>query len=209
MAIVNLAVQPREFAGKSAVRDLRRNGMIPAVVYGKEHDATMLTLNEREFTRFLQRYGQSSLVSLQDDGVATDAQRLVIIKDVQHNPVSGKVIHVDFHAVRLGVPIQVEVPVNLVGKPVGIARGGLLQPVRRTLEIRCLPRQIPETIDIDVSGLDIGEAIHVEELHVEGVEFIFSTNFTIVTVQGMKAEATSVGEEGAEAGQRAAEAGGE
>jgi large subunit ribosomal protein L25 len=206
MAIANLAVRERTAVGKSAARILRRNGMIPAVVYGKEQAAMNLAVSEREFGHFLQHHGQSTLVSLRREGALNDDERLVIIKEIQHNPVSGKVIHVDFHAVRLGVPIQVEVPINLVGKAVGITKGGLLQPVRRTLEIRCLPRQIPEAIDIDVSHLDIGDAIHVEDLQVEGVEFIAATNFTIVTVQGVKAEVAPAPEEGAVVGEAAAEA---
>jgi large subunit ribosomal protein L25 len=205
MAIANLAVRERTAVGKSAARALRRNGMIPAVVYGKEQASTNLAVSEREFGHFLQHHGQSTLVSLRREGALNDDERLVIIKEIQHNPVSGKVIHVDFHAVRLGVPIQVEVPINLVGKAVGITKGGLLQPVRRTLEIRCLPRQIPEAINIDVSHLDIGDAIHVEDLQVEGVEFIAATNFTIVTVQGVKAEAAPAAGEGAVVGEAAAE----
>jgi large subunit ribosomal protein L25 len=140
-----------------------------------------------------------AVVALYGDGQGMKVERISIIKDTQRHPVTGWLTHVDFYGVRYGEPIQVEVPVVLEGKAAGVAEGGLLQPVRRTLEIRCLPKDIPENIVIDVTPLGVGDAIHVNDLEVEGIEFIATTNFTIVTVQnvsgGAVAEEAEEGEE--------------
>lgn len=195
MAIAKLNVRSRTAVGKSAVKKMRADGLVPAVLYGKEVESTPLAVDEHVLSRFLYKYGQSTLVSLVFDSDDQGEERLAIIKDVQYHPVTGRAAHLDFYGIQIGVPIEVEVPLNFVGKAVGIAKGGLLQLVRRSLEIRCLPREIPEELTIDVSALDIGDAIHVNDLEMEGIEFVSPVNFTIVTVQAAKAEAEPVGEE--------------
>ena len=189
MAIAELTVRSRDAVGKSAVRKMRADGLVPAVLYGKEVESTPLAIVEHVLSRFLYKYGQSTLVSLVSDAGGQGEEKLAIIKDIQYHPVTGRVSHLDFYGIQIGVPIEVEVPLNFTGKAVGIAKGGLLQLVRRTLEIRCLPREIPEELTIDVSDLDIGDAIHVNDLEMEGIEFVSPINFTIVTVQAAKAEA--------------------
>jgi large subunit ribosomal protein L25 len=189
MAIAELTVRSRDAVGKSAVRKMRADGLVPAVLYGKEVESTPLAIDEHVLSRFLYKHGQSTLVSLVTDAGGQGEEKLAIIKDIQYHPVTGRVSHLDFYGIQIGVPIEVEVPLNFTGKAVGIAKGGLLQLVRRTLEIRCLPREIPEELTIDVSDLDIGDAIHVNDLEMEGIEFVSPINFTIVTVQAAKAEA--------------------
>ncbi len=189
MAIAELEVQPRSALGKSAVKKMRGEGLVPAVLYGAEVESTPLAVHERTLSRFFDKYGHSQLVSLVAGSDSKDEEKLAIVKDVQYHPVTGRVSHLDFYAIRIGVPIEVEVPLSFEGKAVGIARGGLLQPVRRSLEIRCLPRKIPDVLKIDVSALDVGDAIHVNDLEFEGIEFVSPVNFTIVTVQTPKAEA--------------------
>ncbi len=194
MAIAELEIQPRSVVGKSALKKMRADGLVPAVLYGAEIESTPLAVNEHTLNRFFDKYGHSQLVSLIADSDNKDGEKLAIIKDIQYHPVSGRVSHLDFYGIQIGVPIEVEVPLSFEGKAVGIDMGGLLQPVRRSLEIRCLPREIPEVLKIDVSALDIGDAIHVNDLDIEGIEFVTSVNYTIVTVQAPKAEA-EVGEE--------------
>jgi len=189
MAIAELEVQPRSTLGKSAVKKMRAEGLVPAVLYGKEEESIPLVVNEYALDRFFHKYGQSMLVSLVSDANNKDEEKLAIVKEVQYHPVTGRVSHLDFYSIRIGVPIEVEVPLSFEGKSVGIDKGGLLQPVRRSLEIRCLPREIPEVLTIDVSALDLGDAIHVNDLDIEGIEFVSPVNFTIVTVQAPKAEA--------------------
>ena len=199
MAIAELAVETRTGNGKGYARRLRRTGKIPAVRYGKQSPVSIYTVDRLVMERFLSEGGSSSLVALDVDGAGQNDELLSIVKDIQRDPVSGRVIHADFYGVRYGEPIIVEVPLVFEGKAVGVAEGGLLQPVRRSLEIRCLPRQIPENIVVDVTALGIGDAIHVNDLEVEGVEFIATANFTIVTVQTVSVEVVEdVDEEGEE-----------
>ena len=204
MAIAELEVRTRSALGKSAVKKMRAEGLVPAVLYGAEVDSTPLAVNERTLNRFFDKYGQSMLVSLIFDANNKDEEKLAIVKDVQYHPVTDRVSHLDFYSIRIGVPIEVEVPLSFEGKAVGIDKGGLLQPVRRSLEIRCLPREIPEVLKIDVSALDMGDAIHVHDLDIEGIDFVSPINFTIVTVQAPKAEAEPEAEE-VEEGEAAAE----
>jgi len=192
MAIAELEVQSRSTLGKSAVKKMRAEGLVPAVLYGREEKPTPLAVNEHALNRFFHKYGQSMLVSLVSDADNKDEEKLAIVKEVQYHPVTGRVSHLDFYSIRIGVPIEVEVPLSFEGKSVGIDKGGLLQPVRRSLEIRCLPREIPEVLKIDVSALDMGDAIHVNDLDIEGIEFVSPVNFTIVTVQAPKAEVEEV-----------------
>lgn len=194
MAIAELAVETRTENGKGYARKLRRTGKIPAVRYGKQSPVTTYAVDRLVMERFINEGGSSSLVALDVDGAGQNDELLSIVKDIQRDPVSGRVIHADFYGVRYGEPIVVEVPLVFEGKAVGVHEGGLLQPVRRFLEVRCLPRQIPENIVIDVTPLGIGDAIHVNDLEVEGVEFIATTNFTIVTVQTVAAEVEEVEE---------------
>ena len=195
MAIAELEVQSRSALGKSAVKKMRAEGLVPAVLYGRDEESIPLAVHEHTLDRFFHKHGQSMLVSLGTDAGNKDEEKLAIVKDIQYHPVTGRVSHLDFYAIQIGVPIEVEVPLNFEGKAVGIDKGGLLQLVRRSLEIRCLPREIPEELTIDVSALDIGDAIHVNDLEIEGIEFVSPINFTIVTVQAPKAEAEPAVEE--------------
>ena len=197
MAIAELAVETRTENGKGYARKLRNGGKIPAVRYGKQCPVSMYVVDRSAMDKLLSEGGGTSLVALDVDGAGQNDEMLSIVKDMQRDPISGHLIHVDFYGVRYGEPILVEVPLVFEGKAVGVLEGGLLQPVRRSLEVKCLPRQIPENIVVDVSALAIGDAIHVNDLEVEGVEFIATANFTIVTVQTIAGEEeVAVDEEG-------------
>ena len=198
MALAELVVETREKKGKGVARRLRRQGKIPAVRYGSACPVSMYAVDRMAVERLVAE-SAGALVALNVDGQGVNEELISIIKDTQRHPVTGWLTHVDFYGVRYGEPIQVEVPVVLEGKAAGVAEGGLLQPVRRTLEIRCLPKDIPENIVIDVTPLGVGDAIHVNDLEVEGIEFIATTNFTIVTVQSVSSGVvTDEDEEGEE-----------
>jgi len=188
MAIVELAVEIRNESGKGYVRKLRSEGKIPAVRYGKQCPVTQYAVDRVVFEKFMQESGASGLVALNVEGAGQNDELLSIIKDTQRDPVSGRVIHIDFYGVRYGEAIQVEIPLVFEGKAVGVAEGGLLQPVRRSLVAKCLPKAIPENIVIDVTALGIGDAIHISDLDIDGVEFDTSVDFTIVTVQTVAKE---------------------
>jgi len=111
------------------------------------------------------------------------ADKVALVKEMQFHPVTGEVVHADFYEVDLAARIRVKVPLHFVGKAAGVVRGGILQPVVREIEVECLPLEIPEYLNVEVSALDIGHSLHVEDLPLpEGVVAIYETNFTLVTV---------------------------
>jgi large subunit ribosomal protein L25 len=116
-------------------------------------------------------------------GAATLAEKVALVKEMQFHPISGDVIHADFYEVDLTAKIQVHVPLRFVGKAVGIARGGILQPIVREIEVECLPLDIPESFNVDVSALDIGDSVHIGDLQIPtGVASLAEDNLALVTV---------------------------
>src|ERR1051325_7164446 len=141
-----------------------------------------LEFNKREFTSRVAGLEGSHLVRLKSSA-ATLAEKVALVKDLQYHPISGDVIHADLYEVDLTAKIQVHVPLHFVGRAFGVTRGGILQPIVREIEVECLPMDIPEFFNVDVSALDIGDSIHVEELPIpEGVSAIYESNFALVTV---------------------------
>ncbi|OQX61629.1 MAG: 50S ribosomal protein L25/general stress protein Ctc [Desulfococcus sp. 4484_241] len=179
---------------------LRREGFVPAVVYGYKKDSVPVTVNERDFNRLVKDGGHQSLISLAiDEG---SVSKTVMLKEVQKHPVSGKIIHADFYEVDMNKKIATTVPVITTGVCKGEKEGGVLQLIRRELEVRCLPANIPESIEIDVSNLEIGDSIHVEDITVgEDIELLHDVNFTVISVAAptkAEAEEPAEGEEEAE-----------
>ncbi|MDY6904909.1 MAG: 50S ribosomal protein L25 [Thermodesulfobacteriota bacterium] len=181
MAYSELNVSTRNIDGLSA-KALRRQGLMPAVVYGYHKETQSLTVNLKEWRNLLNDISSQSLISLVIDG-DTAQQKTVMIKDLQRHPVSQKFVHADFYEVDMKKEIVVSIPVHTSGTSKGEEEGGTLQIIRRELDVRCLPANIPESIEIDVSNLEIGDAIHVEELETEeGVELVYDINFTVISV---------------------------
>jgi len=194
---LQLAATLRETTGNGPARVLRRSGRIPAVLYGPETDALMLSVNIHEFELILKNHNINQMVLNLVVQNGESSTRPVMIKELQAHPVSRKLIHVDFYEISMTRKIWVNVPVVVEGKSIGEERGGIVQVVRRELEVLCLPGEIPESIVLDISSLDIGDAIHVEEVRLpEGVEISADTNFTVVTVTSPKAEEEAAVEEG-------------
>jgi len=163
---VKLSARPRIEAGRNAVGKVRARGAIPAIMYGAKDAATKLEVEKKDIENLLSRaVGENILVQLeiQDGGKTTS--RLSLIQEVQHHPVRGEIIHIDFHAVSMTEEIDAEVVLEPAGEPVGVKTfGGLLQQNMRLLPIRCLPQDLPEIIIVDVSGLNIGESLHVRDI---------------------------------------------
>ncbi len=182
--------------GNGPARVLRRAGQIPAVLYGRKIEPVLLSVNTKDLEQILKKgsFGQVILNLVIQNGkkVTTSA----IIKELQTHPVSGNLIHIDFYEVDMKRQIKVMVPVVTTGKSVGIEEGGLLNIVRRELEVFCLPGDIPEAIEIDISELGIGDSIHLEDVPLgENVEVAADVNFTVVTVLSPKVEEEVVEEE--------------
>jgi len=178
-----LKAEIREGVGKEVARKLRGRGLIPAIFYGPSAKATPLVIDAKEFARTLQtEAGENVLIDL--DIVKADQadRRVVMVKEIQIDPLQRTALHADFYEVTMDVLVTVEVPIHLIGKPEGTKMGGILEQVRRVIQIQCLPGDIPKSFDVDVSSLKIGDSIHVEDIKVEKAKILADTNFTIATV---------------------------
>ena len=207
MEQLDLKAQVRKTTGKGPARTLRREGRIPAVLYGPKTDAMMLSIDFKEFEQIVKKTNVGSvLLNLQIQNGET-LTRPAMIKELQTNPVSGAFVHVDFYEIDMQRKINVSVPVVTRGKSVGVEEGGMLQIVRREIELFCLPTAIPESIEVDISDLTIGDSIHIREIALPGdVELPEDIDFTVVTVLAPKVEEEVVEEEELEEGEEAAEA---
>jgi large subunit ribosomal protein L25 len=179
---VQLSGNVRSVAGKGAARKLRAAQRIPGVLYSKGTDPVMLELDEREFMRAVSGHSVSNLVV---DLSVTGSNEPVktLIREVQIDPVSGAVIHVDLNRISVTERLEVEVPVELDGIPTGVKEfGGILQHAVRSLLIKCMVDKIPDEITLDVSALAIGDSIHVRDLDIPDVEILEDPDTTIASV---------------------------
>jgi large subunit ribosomal protein L25 len=193
MEIVSVTVEKRPTVGKGPARRVRAAGKVLGVFYGpNQRDAITLALDEKEFSKKIAVLEGSALI--QFDSAAPELKsRMVLLREVQSHPVSGAVLHADFYEVDLKKKLEVTVALHFTGKAVGVEAGGILQPIVREVTVLCLPTEIPAFIDVDVSALAIHDSIHVEELKLpQGVEPVFDTNFTVVTVSPPTVEEVKV-----------------
>ena len=210
---VKLSATRRTGTGRSAVRKIKAQGAVPAVIYGAKREPEPLQVSKRDISLMLSHAsGENILVELEIDGDKTG--RLALVQEVQHSPVGGDILHVDFHAVSMDQMIEADVPLEPTGTPEGVKTfGGLLEQSLRSLEIECLPKDLPDLITVDVSHLNIGDAIHVKEIQLpEGVKTRISPDLTVFSVVAPTVEEEPVAEvatapevitekkEGAEAG---------
>lgn len=203
MDIIDFNATKRTLKGNGPARRLRREGSIPAVIYGPKMTPELLSVNSKALSKVLKTSsaGQALLsLNMGDDA----SKRTVMIKELQSDPVSRTLLHVDFYEVDMDRKIRVNIPVIPVGKCKGVELGGMLQVIRRELEVLCFPADIPESIEIDVTELDVNESIHVEDIPLEGdMEIPADVNFTVVTVLTptvAEEEELEEGEEGEEEG---------
>lgn len=198
MENIELKAQLRETTGNSPARAMRRDGRIPAILYGRGTESHMISIDNHELEVIIKKGGISqSIINLDIDGVK--GAKAAMVKEMQTNPLSQQILHVDFYEVDMKRKIKVMVPVVTTGQSVGVEMGGMLQIIRRELEVYCLPNAIPESITIDIADLDIGSSVHVNEIETEDeVEIPHDVNFTILTILSPKKEEEEVVEEGEE-----------
>ncbi|MDJ0780416.1 MAG: 50S ribosomal protein L25/general stress protein Ctc [Desulfosarcinaceae bacterium] len=208
MDLIDFNVEPRTTKGDGPARALRREGLAPAVLYGPKTDPELLTVNSHAMDQLLKTasIGQT-LLNLQVAGAS--APKTAIIKEMQRNVMTGEILHVDFYEVDMDRKIRVQIPVVATGKSKGVEMGGMLQIIRREVEVLCYPNQIPDEIEVDITDLDVGESFHVEDLTLaEGIEIPHEANFTLLTILAAKAaeeEAPEEEEEEAVEGEEAPE----
>jgi large subunit ribosomal protein L25 len=178
-----LTAEIREGVGKEKAKKLRAKGLIPAIFYGPKSQTISLVIDSKELSKALQtEAGENVLIDLDIRKDNQSDRKVVMLKDIQIDPLQRITLHTDFYEVTMDEMVTVEVPVHLVGKPEGTKMGGILEQVRRVIQIQCLPGDIPKSIDVDVSSLKIGDSIHVQDIQVEKAKIISDTNFTIATV---------------------------
>jgi large subunit ribosomal protein L25 len=198
MQRLQLDVSIREGRGKGTARKLRAGGMVPAVLYGAKLETTKVSVDGHTLERIVAT-GANTLIDLQ--GPKAVKGKLVLIKDVQRDPLSQRLLHCDLFAVDTRKRIDVQVPVHLEGKAKGVELGGVLESPLREVEVSCLPLTIPDAVTVDVSGLDIGEAIRVDQIAIpEGVDVRTDPSQVVVQVVAPRVEAVEApAEEAAEA----------
>src|SRR5881397_75187 len=207
MKSVALNAFPRTLARRAGAKRLRASGRIPAVIYGRQAQPQNLEVNAKEMENLINHSISENL--LVDLAVKDDSrpQRLALVQEVQHHPLSGKVLHVDFHEVAENEKVTVMVPVETVGEAVGVKTdGGVLEHVLFRIKARGLPKDLPELITVDVSHLNIGQAIHLGEIKAPaGIEIIGDKQIPVLAVAAPRTEE----EEAAEAAEAAAAVPGE
>ena len=182
---VKLQVQQRESRGSAESRRLRRQGLIPGVLYGRGKPPHAISVQERDLRRVLT--GDAGLHAILD--VELEGQNTVhpsILKDYQQHPVRGAILHIDLHEVRLAQPIQARVVVELIGEPVGVTEGGVLSQVDREITVEALPMEIPEHLELDVTGMAIGDTLRLVDLPTrEGVTYLDDPEETVLATVTM------------------------
>jgi len=181
---------------------------MPGVLYGRNTDPVSLAVSVKDLEQTLKKGNVGSIIF---NLIIQNGQKITkpaMIKELQSHPVSGNLLHVDFYEIDMQRKINVMIPIIVRGKAKGVELGGVLQVVRREIEVLCLPGDIPEAIELDISDLDIGDAIHVEDIKLgDSVEIPADVNFTVVTVVSPKMEAPEAEEEAEEEGAEEAEEG--
>jgi len=184
MATASLAATPRTATGKGAARSLRRDGQIPAVIYGHARQPQSLAINTRELERLLSRVSaETTVIELSLDGRTTRT----LIREIQRHPFKRSIIHVDFQELVAGEKVTVDVPIVIVGTAAGVREGGILDQIMRELSVEVDPASIPNHIDVDVTSLTIGHSVHVSDLVLpEGVTVLDDPDATVAVVSAPK-----------------------
>lgn len=196
MEIFELKASQRKSTGKGQARRLRRQGLLPAVLYGPKTESIPLTISTLDLDNIYKESGSEHVIlNLIIENGGTQ-KKTVMIKETQIAPVTSQYLHVDFCEISLEEKVTVNVSVELTGKSKGVQLGGFVQLVRHELEVSCLPADIPAKIEADVSDLDIGDSLHVEDIDVgENVRLLYDTNFTVATVAAPTMEEEEIPEE--------------
>ncbi len=185
MAENELVVQVREGTGKGVARKLRAAGRIPGVCYGRSTPSIGITLNPTALDGLLAEStaGMNTLIDLRVEGGGDYDGKPMLVKELQRDPVTGRMLHADLYAVDLQQAIQVSVPIHVTGTAEGVKMGGILDQTLRELELECMPEAIPQEIPVDVSSLDIGQSLHVRDLALpEGVTLQSDPDLAVVLV---------------------------
>jgi large subunit ribosomal protein L25 len=180
-----LAAHVREITGKGAARKLRKGNQLPAIFYGPGTDSIMLTVDYPELTRITkQGKGENIILDLKIKSDQGEETRKAMLKDLMVDPVSGAYLHADFYEISMDKEITVDMPVTILNTPIGVTEeGGFLQHIRRNITVSCLPDSLIDSLDIDVSEMNIGDTVHVRDIEFpEGINCLEDGHLTVVVV---------------------------
>lgn len=179
-----LVARVRKTKGKGAAKKLRKMAQVPAVFYGPKTESVMLAVDYPELERLLKQGSSDNVIlDLQVQSDQGNETHKAIIKDILVDPVKDIFLHADFYEISMDKEITVDVPIRLVNSPVGVTDGGILQHIRRKLNISCLPDKMIDVLELDVSGLAIGDSVHVEDIDLpEGIVSLEEGHLTVATV---------------------------
>lgn len=190
MSIPEIVVNSREFTGKEAAGRIRRQGLIPCVVYGLDADPASVTVDPKFVNKiFHSEKGLNTVMNLKLEG--SDNTRHVMIKAVSRHPLTDRLMHVDFLRIDMDKPVTVVIPLKFTGQPEGVKLGGILTIVRHEVEVTCLPKDLPGTILLNVDGLGMDEAVRIGDLpELDGVKYTLGPKRTVAVVHAPDKEAS-------------------
>jgi large subunit ribosomal protein L25 len=196
LELIELNAKSREATGKGAARKLRSSKVFPGIVYGTKTEPVMVSLDTPGFDRIIREHGTSGLFfNLKIEG-DSKKERVVMLKELQMDVFGLNYLHIDLHEIDMDTKITVSVPVEAIGESEGVKEGGLLQIIRRELDVVCKPADTPDSVQVDITELAIGDAIHVEDIDLgEAIEIPHDVNFTIITISAPSVEEEEVEEE--------------
>ncbi|MDR2098265.1 MAG: 50S ribosomal protein L25 [Spirochaetaceae bacterium] len=195
MSNVVFSAKKRTDFGSAKAARLRKSGRVPGVIYGKG-ESIPIDLDSRELSGYLRTISESTIVKVNVDGASRDA----FVKATQRNIQDGNIIHVDFYEIEMGKILRARVSVHITGSPIGVRDGGVLETPLHDVEVECLPKDLPERITVDISGLGVNQSIHVRDLELgAGVKLISAEDQVVALVKFAKAEAAAAPEVSVEA----------
>ncbi|MFO8165458.1 MAG: 50S ribosomal protein L25/general stress protein Ctc [Thermodesulfobacteriota bacterium] len=184
METIQLESKDRSTIGKGSARKLRSLGRLPAILYGPKTSSIMLSLDYKQFDKILgEKSAENIIFDLKIDSLGKTNSKKVMIKEIQKDPVTRDRLHVDFYEISMEKELEVSIPIYLVNEPIGVTQGGILEHIRRELRISCMPKNLVDKIDIDVSNLDVGQSLHIEDVSFPpGLNSLEDGDLTIATV---------------------------
>ena len=184
MADVNITATVREKSTKGAVNKLKREGQVPGVLYSNEMEPIIFSIPELA----LKPVVYTTEMHLVNIKIGDNEEVKSILKDVQFDPLTDKIIHVDFQAIKAGQEIQVQVPIMVVGQAIGVKNGGRITQSLHKVDVECLPKNIPTHLEVDISGLDIGDSILIRDLNAENIKILNAEDASVIAVTTSRAE---------------------
>ena len=182
MEEILIKAEARAGKGKSVAKKIRRQGGIPAVLYGKDIESIPITISLKDWEKLRKRLKRNAILKMELPGSVDTGTRPVMVKNIQRAVIGDSINHIDFLQVSMERKVEVEIPIYLTGDAKGLVNGGIIEQHLRTVMAECLPSQIPEKVDIDITDLDIGDSVHVHEISIEGVKLLENPGVAVVTI---------------------------